>query len=246
MATKRMFNIKIVDSDAFLDMPLSTQCLYFHLNMRADDDGFVGNPKKIQRLVGASEDDLRLLIAKKFILTFENGVIVIKHWRMHNTLQNDRYQQTTYTDELKQLAIKDNKSYSLDKTKEYYIKSDNANKLITKCKQIVSTDIDKDIDIDKDNNNIDDINKSKPLKKEKKTKHKYGEYQNVLLTDDEYLTLKNEYHNCDELIKYLDEYIEMKGYKAKSHYLAIRKWVIDAVNKGNRYKSNENNGGLIF
>lgn len=73
MANKRMFNIKIVDSDAFLDMPLSAQCLYFHLNMRADDDGFVGNPKRIQRLVGASEDDLKLLIAKRFLLTFENN-----------------------------------------------------------------------------------------------------------------------------------------------------------------------------
>ena len=86
MANKRMFNIKIVDSDAFLDMPLSTQCLYFHLNMRADDDGFVGNPKRIQRLIGASDDDLKLLIVKKFILTFENGVIVIKHWRIHNKI----------------------------------------------------------------------------------------------------------------------------------------------------------------
>ena len=71
-------------------MPLSTQCLYFHLNMRADDDGFIGNPKRIARLIGSSEDDLKLLIVKKFVLTFENGVIVIKHWKMHNTLQNDR------------------------------------------------------------------------------------------------------------------------------------------------------------
>lgn len=113
MANKRMFNMKIVDSDAFLDMPLSTQALYFHLNMRADDDGFVGNPKKIQRLVGASEDDLKLLIAKRFLLVFEDGVIVIKHWRMHNTIRKDRYTQTSYIEELNQLKLKGNNSYTL-------------------------------------------------------------------------------------------------------------------------------------
>lgn len=113
MANKRMFNIKIVDSDAFLDMPLSTQALYFHLNMRADDDGFVGNPKRIQRIVGASEDDLKLLIAKRFLLVFEDGVIVIKHWRMHNTIRKDRYTKTAYIEELKQLKLKDNNAYTL-------------------------------------------------------------------------------------------------------------------------------------
>lgn len=113
MAQKRMFTMKIVDSDAFLDMPATTQCLYFHLNMRADDDGFIGNPKRIMKITGASEDDLRLLIAKRFVLTFEDGVIVIKHWRMHNTLSRDRYAETSYTDEKKMLLLKDNGSYSL-------------------------------------------------------------------------------------------------------------------------------------
>ena len=113
MANKRMFNIKIVDSDAFLDMPLSTQCLYFYLNMRADDDGFIGNPKKIMRMVGCSEDDLKLLIAKRFVLTFENGVIVIKHWKMHNCIQTDRYTPTVYIDEKNMLFIKQNKSYTI-------------------------------------------------------------------------------------------------------------------------------------
>lgn len=113
MARKRMFTMKIVDSDAFLDMPLSTQCLYFHLNMRADDDGFVGNPKRIAKLIGSNDDDLKLLIAKRFVLLFEDGVIVIKHWRMHNTLSRDRYVETSYTDEKKTLLLKDNGSYSL-------------------------------------------------------------------------------------------------------------------------------------
>lgn len=105
--------MKIVDSDAFLDMPLSTQCLYFHLNMRADDDGFIGNPKRIMKIIGASDDDLKLLIAKSFLLTFENGVIVIKHWRMHNTLSKRRYHETQYIDEKGNLLLKKNGSYSL-------------------------------------------------------------------------------------------------------------------------------------
>lgn len=137
MANKRMFTMKIVDSDAFLEMPLSTQCLYFHLNMRADDDGFIGNPKRICKLIGCNNDDLKLLIAKRFVLVFDNGVIVIKHWRMHNTIQKDRYVPTTYSDELKQLGIKDNKSYTLSPME-------------TKCIQNVSTDIDIDKDLDKD------------------------------------------------------------------------------------------------
>lgn len=116
MAERRMFAKTIIDSDAFLDMPLSSQCLYFHLSMRADDDGFINNPRKIQRMVGASDDDLKLLIAKHFILTFESGVVVIKHWRIHNYLRNDRYKETVYLEEKSQLSLKENKSYTFDKT----------------------------------------------------------------------------------------------------------------------------------
>ena len=112
MAEKRMFTKKITESDAFLDMPLSAQCLYFHLNMNADDDGFVNSPKKIQRLIGAKDDDLKILIAKSFILVFETGVLVIKHWRMHNTIRQDRYHPTDYQEEYKQLGLKDNNSYT--------------------------------------------------------------------------------------------------------------------------------------
>jgi hypothetical protein len=104
--------MKIVDSDAFLEMPMSTQSLYFHLNMRADDDGFVNNPKRIQRMIGASEDDLKILLAKRFILGFENGIVVIKHWRMHNLLRKDRYNPTQYIEEKATLTIKDDGAYT--------------------------------------------------------------------------------------------------------------------------------------
>ena len=117
MAERRMFAKKITESDAFLDMPSSTQMLYFHLSMNADDDGFVNNPKKIQRMCGASDDDFKLLIAKSFVILFESGVIVIKHWKMHNYIQSDRYRPTDYVDEKSMLGIKKNKAYTLDESK---------------------------------------------------------------------------------------------------------------------------------
>lgn len=106
--------MKIVDSDAFLEMPLSSQCLYFHLNMRADDDGFVGNPKKIMRMINATEDDMKILLAKRFLIMFEDSVVVIKHWWIHNTLSKDRYSETTYIDDKSQLYVKENKAYTLN------------------------------------------------------------------------------------------------------------------------------------
>lgn len=113
MAERRMFSKTIIDSDAFLDMPLSTQVLYFHLSMRADDDGFINNPKKIQRMVGCNQDDITLLIAKRFVIPFESGVCVIKHWRIHNYIRTDRYKETPYQEEKSQLILKDNNSYTL-------------------------------------------------------------------------------------------------------------------------------------
>lgn len=112
MAEKRMFKKKIIDSDNFLEMPLSAQALYFHLNMRADDDGFIDNPKRITKWINASEDDLKILIAKRFVICFESGVIVIRHWRMHNTLQADRYHPTEYQEEFSRLRIQKNSPYT--------------------------------------------------------------------------------------------------------------------------------------
>ena len=109
-----MFTKKITESDAFLDMPSSTQMLYFHFSMNADDDGFVNNPKKIQKMCGASDDDFKLLIAKSFIILFDSGIIVIKHWKMHNYIQADRYRPTDYVEEKSMLGIKSNKAYTLD------------------------------------------------------------------------------------------------------------------------------------
>ena len=119
MAERRMFAKSIVLSDAFLDMPLSARCLYFTLGMLADDDGFVGSPKSIMRQCGASQDDMLVLLQKRYILSWDSGVIVIKHWRMNNYLQNDRHKSTTYLEELSTLRIDEKGAYT-EKEKPMY------------------------------------------------------------------------------------------------------------------------------
>ena len=114
MAERRMFSKTIIDSDLFLDMSLSAQALYFHLSMRADDEGFINNPRKIQRMIGASDDDMRILIAKQFIIPFDSGIVVIKHWRIHNYIQKDRFKPTMFIDEKSRISEK-NGIYDISK-----------------------------------------------------------------------------------------------------------------------------------
>ncbi len=220
MAERRMFAKTIIDSDAFLDMPTSARLLYYDLSMRADDDGFINSPKKIIRMTGASDDDLKILIIKKFVIPFENGVVVIKHWLIHNYIRKDTYNETPYKEQKAMLVIDENKSYKL---------------IEDNCIQPVDETSTQDrlgkVSIGKDrlDNNIPASEDKTSTASAKASKHKYGEYKNVLLKDEELQKLKDKYENWEELIKYLDEYIEMKGYKAKSHYLAIIKWVANAV-----------------
>lgn len=144
VAERRMFSKNIVLSDAFLDMPMSARCLYFTLGMLADDDGFIGNPKSIMRQCGASQDDMLVLLQKRYVLSFDSGVIVIKHWRMNNYLQSDRHKATTYIEELNQLCI--------DQKGAYTEKDENA--VYTECIQNVYTGKDSIVknSIGKDNN----------------------------------------------------------------------------------------------
>ena len=116
MAQKRMFSLSVVDTDNFLEMPISSRLLYYELGMRADDDGFVDNWKKIMLFTGLKDDDMKVLISKQFIIPFENGIIVIRHWRMNNYLQKDRTKPTIYQEELNKLSIDKNNVYSLDTT----------------------------------------------------------------------------------------------------------------------------------
>lgn len=112
MAQKRMFSKKITDSDNFLDLPLSAQALYFHLNMHGDDDGFVDNTKTVKRMLGASDGDLRLLMDQNFIIPFESGIVVIKDWRIHNYIPKDRYRPTIHGNEFNRLMTAENGSYT--------------------------------------------------------------------------------------------------------------------------------------
>jgi hypothetical protein len=109
MAQRRMFSLKIIDTDLFLDMPITARLLYYDLSMRADDDGFVASPKKIQKMIGCSDDDLRILFAKQFVIPFESGVCVIKHWKIHNLIRSDRYIETEYKQEKSMLVEVDSK-----------------------------------------------------------------------------------------------------------------------------------------
>jgi hypothetical protein len=113
MAQRRMFDIDFVDADAFLDMPATSQLLYFHLGLRADDDGFIHNPKRVLRSCRCTEDDLKMLITKKYLIPFESGIVVIKHWKLHNKIPKDRYKETNYQDEKAMLSLNDNESYTL-------------------------------------------------------------------------------------------------------------------------------------
>jgi hypothetical protein len=109
-----MFSEEITTSDAFLDMPGGSQLLYFHLGMQADDDGFIGSPKMVMRMLGASEDEYKILLAKKFVIHFQSGICVVKHWRINNQIRRDRYRETKHTYEKEQLFLRENGSYTIN------------------------------------------------------------------------------------------------------------------------------------
>ena len=175
MARKRMFSLSVVDCDKFLDLPLTSQLLYFHLGMRADDDGFVDSPRKIQRAIGCSEDDLKLLILKRFVIAFESGVIVIRHWNLHNTIQKDRYHETIYKAEKSGLTLNDTGAYECECDTNVY-------GMETHCIQNGSRGLDSGLGLDKKSiSSASDTEKTKgfeavwaiyPRKKDKAAAHK--------------------------------------------------------------------------
>ena len=218
-----MFAKTIVLSDAFLDMPLSARCLYFTLGMLADDDGFVNSPKSIMRQAGASTDDLNLLMAKRFILAFDSGIIVIKHWRIHNYIQKDRYKESKYMEEKATLMIDQNGAY-------------------TECIQDVST-LDTQVRLGKDSVRLELGEDNEEAKPPKNTRHKYGLYENVLLTDEDYQKLKEEFpHDYSARIERLSEYIASTGKKYKNHLATIRNWARNEVAQ----KSSNRRPGNVF
>lgn len=235
MARRRMFNLDIIDTDSFIEMPQSSRLLYYELCMRADDDGFVSSPKKIQRVVGCSDDDFKVLITKRFIIPFETGIVVIRHWKIHNYIQKDRYKETLYSDEKSLLTQEENGTYKL---------------MDTSC--IQNGDTGKvSIELDKYNKRENIYKREKELpdtpledsKKEEK-KEPYGKYGRVKLKISEYLRLREEFGEefIQKQIELLDEYLEMSNNKNKytNFNLVLRKairenWFKDKkqVQKGN-------------
>ena len=337
MAERRMFAKTIVLSDAFLDMPLSARCLYFTLGMLADDDGFVNSPKSIMRQAGASTDDLNLLMAKRFILNFDSGVIVIKHWRIHNYIQKDRYQETKYLEEKSELCIDSKGAYtttgyslsddekvrkplteaqqkrleakkdsSLPYSFEYKMRQAFHGELCPICgcvmdgsNNLTKPTIQHNVPISLGgkhevdnisiicsgcNSSIQNRQETPPYNTDmvkavwdrignvpgmdtqvrlgkvslgkasvgevieeaeppKTTRHKYGLYENVLLTDEDYEKLQEEFpHDYTERIERLSEYIASTGKKYKNHLATIRNWARNDVAK----RPANRKGGNVF
>ena len=215
MAERRMFAKTIIDSDAFLEMPTTSQLLYFHLSMRADDDGFVNKPKSLMRMVGCKDDDLKLLFVKKFLIPFESGVVVIKHWKIHNYIRKDTYTETKYKEEKATLELDENSAYRLADVSPLQLRDDSVTSPSTQDRLgKVSTG--------KDRLGEDSIEEAAP---QKPTRHKYGMYENVLLTDQDYQRLVEEFPNdYRDRIERLSEYIASTGKKYKSHLATIRSW----------------------
>ena len=189
-----MFSLNIVDSDAFLDLPPSAQALYFHLGMRCDDDGFVNSPKKIQRIIGATDDDLKILIDKKFILSFESGIVAMKHHRINNYIQKDRYTETSYLEEKEKIFIKTNKAYTLNSSHSGIVP------LIEKSKCIHSVSkMETQSSLGKVRLGKDSLS-SVPSRAENDETHLLGELKNVSLTEKQYKQLQDRYERVGELI----------------------------------------------
>lgn len=212
MAEKRMFSNKITQSDPFLSMPASAQNLYFHLAMDADDDGFVNRPRAIMRMVNANEDDMSILVARKFIIPFEildnnhiqSAICVIKHWFIHNTIRSDRKKDTTYIRERDMLVLTENETYSLRKERQEIGLQPNDNQVTTNSPH----SIDK-IRLDKNRLDI------------------YGEFENVKLKQSDYSKLIDKYTEevTHEFIERLSAYIAQTGKRYKNHYATILNWI---------------------
>lgn len=219
MAERRMLSKTIIGSDPFIDMGPAAGMLYVHLNMNADDDGFINSPRKIQRMMGAADADLDELIARGFILRFESGVCVIKHWKMNNYIRNDRYKPTVYQEEYSLLRIKDNGAYTLDesyppaglKAPVYQMDTNG----IPNGYQMETQDR---IDKSKDRDKLDYIHND--------AEHPLGHYKNVYLSTGEEERIRDFYQDADALFDRASRYLfdnPDKEYKRHGHYHLILK-----------------------
>lgn len=234
VAHRRMFTEKIVESDAFTDMPLSAQALYFHFNMEADDDGFVNNPKRICRSLGASEDDLKLLIVKRFLLSFESGIVAIKHWRMHNLLRKDRYTETQYQEEKSMLLLKENGAYTECGNQMATNWQPNGNQLATQySKGKVSKGKCSVVEVSGADGNGGATETDEYCSKLHVIGGKFGKGV-VLMTDEQFDSLLEELgiEGFNFYVEKLASFIIEKGATVKNHYETIRKWAKEDAKVG--------------
>ncbi len=208
-----MFSKKVIGTDRFSEMNLKSQLLYFHLNMDADDDGFIGNPKKHMRSIGATQKHYNELADNGYIISFDSGVAVISHWRIHNLMRKDRYTPTVYTEEMKRLEADENNVYIL------------ATKWQPNGNQTAPQD-----KLSKDK--LSKVNISECDKTAAPSPPTPGgEFQNVILTEDEYERLKERFSNCDRTIERLSQYMAATGKQYNSHYAVIKQWATEDENK---------------
>lgn len=219
MAERRMITKKVTDDDNFMALSSSAQALYLHLSMSADDDGFCNQVTICMFKAHASVQDLQALLEKRYIYQFDNGVIVIKHWRMANALRKDRYTPTAFQEELAHLGLKDNGSYTW---------------LPDGC-QVVAERLPQDR-LGKERLGKEsigeDIEPPAALPPSKPVRHKYGEYKNVLLSDEDLDKLKTEFPDWEARIERLSSYIAQSGKSYKNHLATIRNWARKDENKG--------------
>lgn len=222
MAERRMFAKSIITTDDFLDMPMSTRCLYFSLGMFADDDGFVSSPKSIMRQIGATQDDLKILVEKSYLLVFDSGVIVIKHWRIHNYIRSDRYKATMYQDEKASLTVTKDGAYVRN----------------------VETPTEATVGIPKDTLSVDERDTQVRLGKDKKEKEINKERERKFRppTLEEVRAYCKERNNSINAEAFIDFY-ESKGWfvgknKMKDWKAAVRNWERNEAGRNRQNASN--------
>jgi hypothetical protein len=223
MAERRMLSKKITDTDAFIKMSSAAQALYFHLNQGADDDGFNDQVSLAMVKAHAAADDLKILIAKGYVVEFDSGVIVIRHWRIHNLIRQDRYKETVHIKERSMLLL-DHGVY-IEKIYEMEQPAGLVNQMATNCQPMVATGEDR---VGKDNNSLFIAHAC--------AKKPYGQFENVMLTEEEYEALKKKIPDAEQRIEIFSCKLKAKGYRYEDHFATILLWFAEEKNQSKTAK----------
>lgn len=241
MAARRMFSRELLQSDKFLDLDPEAQLLYFHICLESDDDGFVSSPKKVARTCGISFSLINSLVQSGFLILFESGIVLVRHWLIHNQIRRDRYKPSMHLEEKRTLVLRPNKEYALI--------SEVPEDEISGCQFVYQPETQINIDEnsteehkkdknsedmeDHENSGNDDSFSHSSMKNVYSNSEVFGEFKHVLLSNDEYRSLVNDYGQklTDKAIQIVDEYCEMKDAKYKNYLLPIKKWGIQSALK---------------